>query len=148
MNLGQIMTTPVLTVRAADPASDALARMRDEGARHAVVLEGTRTIGVLSERDLGGPYAGALRAGRTVADFMKHQPVFGAPSMLAADAVRLMRERRIGCIPVLDGDDLVGIVTRSDLLDALAGRRHGGERRKADPLRPPPLVWPNRDNRS
>jgi len=35
------------------------------------------------------------------------------------DAARIMRDRKIGCLPVLDGSDLVGIITGMDLLDAL-----------------------------
>jgi acetoin utilization protein AcuB len=35
------------------------------------------------------------------------------------DAARIMRDRKIGCLPVLDGSELVGIITEMDLLDAL-----------------------------
>jgi acetoin utilization protein AcuB len=147
MTLDQIMTKPVLTVRPSDPASDALARMRDERVRHAVVLDGELLIGVVSERDLGGPNAAALRIGKTVADFMRAAPELAWPSMRVAEAALRMREGRIGCLPVVGDGVLVGIVTRSDLLDALGHRRRSERPQRADPFRPSPLASPNRDKR-
>jgi len=155
MKLREIMTAPVLTVRSDEPASDALARMRDAGVRHAVVVSGAAgdaIEGVVSERDLGGPYGGTVRRRRTVSELMQRDVVSASPELRATEAVLLVRRHRVGCIPVVDDDALVGIVTRSDLLDALAGlRRRGrrgvraGARGRADDQRPPMLVSPNRD---
>ena len=41
------------------------------------------------------------------------------PETPVIEAARLMRDRKIGGLPVMDGDELVGIVTETDLLDAL-----------------------------
>src|SRR5690606_302052 len=117
------MTTPVLTLSPSEPASDAVALMRDEGIRHAPVVDGGMILGVVSERDLGGPHGGAARKGRTVRDLMCKGPLLGAPDMCVTDAVVLVRERHIGCLPVVDAGRLLGIVTRSDLLAALANLR-------------------------
>jgi acetoin utilization protein AcuB len=149
MKLHEIMTAPVLTVTPGAPASDALARMRDAGVRHAVVVSGGAVVGVVSERDLGGPAGGAFRAKHVVGDLMQRQPVVGSPDLDVGDAAALVRERRIGCIPVADRGKLVGIVTRGDLLGALAHleRRDRAHVTKADAdlPRPPRLVSPNRD---
>lgn len=150
LKLGDIMTTPVLKLAPTEPASDALALMRDEGVRHAPVVEGNLILGIVSERDLGGPHGGLARKNRTVRDLMKTDPALGAPEMSVTDAVVLVRERHIGCLPIVDAGRLLGIVTRSDLLAALADIRRTRSRASvarggADIPRPPLVVSPNRD---
>jgi len=123
MKLRDIMTTPVLTFGRYEPASDALAFMRDAGVRHAVVLSGTQILGVISERDLGGPHGGRLRVGRNVGELMQGEPVLAEPETSLAQAAELLRDERIGCLPVVERGRLLGIVTRSDVLAAIAERR-------------------------
>lgn len=144
------MTAPVLGLRPSDPASDALAWMRDADVRHAPVLEGKELVGVVSERDLGGPHGGAARRSRTVGDLMQPDPIVASPELEVNDAAALVRQHRIGCLPVVEDGRVVGIVTRSDLLTVLADlrrRRRGGPARRpaAEPSRPPLVVSPNRD---
>lgn len=147
VRLRDIMTTPVLKLSPSEPASDALALMRDEHVRHAPVVEEGSILGIVSERDLGGPHGGVARKGRTVRDLMHVNPVLGAPDMCVTDAVVLVRERRIGCLPVVDAGRLLGIVTRSDLLASLADlrRRRTRARGAADVPRPPLVVSPTRE---
>jgi CBS domain-containing protein len=52
----------------------------------------------------------------TARDIMTADPVTVARDLSVTDAARLMVENRIGALPVLDGDDLVGIVTEGDLI--------------------------------
>lgn len=147
MKLREIMSSPVLTLSAAEPASDAFAAMRDGDVRHAVVVSGPRVIGVVSDRDLGGPDGGLVRKGKCVADLMRRDVVQAAPDTSVREAVVLVRERRVGCLPIVDGERLVGIVTRGDLLDALSERRRSERVRAstADIPRAPRLASPNRD---
>lgn len=148
VRLRDIMTSPVLTLSPTDPASDALALMRDEDIRHAPVVEEGAILGIVSERDLGGPHGGAARRGRTVGDLMRSGAILGAPEMSVTDAVMLVRERHIGCLPIVDAGRILGIVTRSDLLAALADvrrRKTRTSRGAADVPRPPLVVSPNRD---
>ncbi|MBC7986613.1 MAG: CBS domain-containing protein [Sphingomonadaceae bacterium] len=51
---------------------------------------------------------------------MTHQVVTATPEMSVAEAVRLLAERRIGAVPVLDGDEVVGIMSERDVLYCLA----------------------------
>jgi len=51
---------------------------------------------------------------------MTHQVVTATPGMSVAEAVRLLAERRIGAVPVLDGDEVVGIMSERDVLYCLA----------------------------
>ena len=63
-----------------------------------------------------------------VADIMSAKVLTLGPDAPVADAARLMRHERIGAIPIVDDGRLVGILTRSDVLDAVAV---AGEERRA-----------------
>jgi CBS domain-containing protein len=93
--------------------------MQQRHIRHLVVTNRNRVVGVVSDRDLGGPSGGDVRRGRAVEDLMTAQPATGDPSMTLRKAASLMRGRRIGSLPVIDGHRLVGIVTATDVLDEL-----------------------------
>jgi acetoin utilization protein AcuB len=88
-------------------------------------------VGVLSARDAGGRNGAAIRAHSSVADLMTHSVVTVSPDETIRKVANLMRGRTIGCVPVVQGQRLQGIVTVSDLL-ALLGR---GVDRPAQPAR-------------
>ena len=50
---------------------------------------------------------------------MSDDPVTIAPETPVTSAARVLLERRIGCLPVRDGEAIIGVFTRSDALDAL-----------------------------
>ena len=50
---------------------------------------------------------------------MTRNPVSIAPDAPLAEAVNLLYKNKLGCLPVLDGDRLIGIITVSDMLRAL-----------------------------
>jgi acetoin utilization protein AcuB len=99
--------------------------MRTSRIHHLVVLDGKKVVGVLTDRDLGGPRGTALRAGKTAGDLMTGRVVTADAQMTVRKVANLLRGHVIGCLPVMEGERLVGIVTVSDLLD-LIGR--GAER--------------------
>lgn len=80
------MTSPVLTMGPGQTASDALAVMRDENVRHAVVMLGSSIVGVVSDRDLGGPRGGLARRHLSVGDLMAEEPTLASSDMRAEDA--------------------------------------------------------------
>lgn len=132
MRIEDIMTKRVRTV---SPQLDALAawqEMRAARIHHLIVLDEGRVVGIVSERDLGGERGGAPRSETTVAELMTPNVAIAAPETTLRKAANLMRGRVIGCLPVVDGKRLVGIVTTTDLLD-LIGR--GAERPTADSTR-------------
>jgi CBS domain-containing protein len=113
------MTKEVKTVRPETPAADAWELMRRQGIHHLVVMRGNTVAGVLSDRDASGPKGGRLRAGSRVEDLMIDTVVTVEPGDTIRRVANLMRGRTIGCVPVVEGQRLKGIVTVSDLLQFL-----------------------------
>ncbi len=113
----------ITTVQGTDDLKLAAQILLWHGARHLPVLRDGRVIGVLSERDLLARQAalGKRAAGRmSVAEAMSTPAlVAGADEDLAVAAERML-ENRVGCLPVLERGTLVGMLTRSDLLRAIA----------------------------
>ena len=56
----------------------------------------------------------------TVRQIMVANPLTVTPSTSSLDAIEIMRRNRVGCLPVVEGDQLVGIVTSYDFLEATA----------------------------
>lgn len=143
MRLEDIMTEGVVTIGPDDPVGLARERMRIEQIRHLVVVDGSRTVGILSERDIGGPRASArARArldGRPVRDFMATEIVAASPRTTLRQAANLMRGRTIGCLLVVQDEAVVGLVTTTDLLDELGrGTARPTGRVEKPPVRRPP----------
>ncbi len=132
MYVQQIMSHPVDCVTADLKLRDAAQSMREKGRRFLPVVDARRhLVGLLSHRELEKAEPSAittlsvgevnyLMSKVTVGDVM-HQPVIScAPDTLVEDAGRLMREKGIGCLPVVaGGGQLAGIVTDDDILDFL-----------------------------
>jgi acetoin utilization protein AcuB len=139
MRVFEVMTEGAQTVSPSMPAPEAFELMRRNRIHHLVVAEGSNVIGVLSDRDIGSRPGSSVRAGRTVADLMTAHAVTVGPADTIRRAANLMRGRTIGCVPVVDGKRLVGILTVSDLLELL-GRgieRPAKKLRRTSPRRPP-----------
>lgn len=125
MRLSDIMRTRVVTIGPDETADAAWTRMRRRGIRHLVVMDGTQLVGVVSERDLGGRAGSSQRENRAVRDLMTRQVASADADTTLEDAADRMREQLIGSLPVLDGDRLVGIVTATDVFDALGNQAMG-----------------------
>jgi acetoin utilization protein AcuB len=124
--LTDIMTRTVLAITPESTLEEAHDLMRKAGIHHLVVMKVGRVAGILSERDLQRARAAQYTTGDdawTVEELMSARVVVGSPDMTVQDAARLLRGHAIGCLPVIDGKQLVGIVTVSDLLDLLANLR-------------------------
>jgi len=122
--VADVMRRAVVTVLEHDDLALATQLMLWEELRHLPVVRGDAVVGVLSERDVVAHVAQVARNGspsrRTVAEAM-HAPVetIGSAASLAEAAARLA-VHKIGCLPVVDGGALVGIVTTTDILAANA----------------------------
>lgn len=129
------MKRQVLTVKPRDSVRHARELMEKHRVNQIPVVVDGRLAGIVTDRDLRDAFPsvfaslGAVPRGRksgepdpdvvTVEDVMSANVLTVGPRAPIAEAARLMRHERIGALPVVDGDRLVGIVTRSDLLEAL-----------------------------
>lgn len=120
MRVQDVMTEGVQTMTADDPAEGAWELMRRRRFHHIVVTSGSgAVVGILSDRDAGGPRGSVLRRGRTVEELMTRHVVTVDPSTTVKRAANLMRGRSIGCLVVANRGRVVGIVTVADLLELL-----------------------------
>ena len=133
MRVQDVMTDAVRTVSPTMAAEDAWQLMQQAGIHHLVVLDGTRLVGLVSDRDLGAARGGSIRRGKTVIDVMSTDVVTVLPETLVRKAANVMRGRAIGCLVVAVGDRIRGIVTVADLLELL-GR--GAEKGVSAAVRP------------
>ena len=126
------MSSPVKTLQRNQVLSMADAVMRNERIRHLPILdEDGRLAGILSQRDLFfsallralgyGSHARDQRVSAIPAKEAMSEPVVTTtPDTAIATAAQMMVDRKIGCLPVLEGDALVGIVSESDIVAAVA----------------------------
>ncbi len=130
MRIQELMSSEIAEVAPEVTAIDARALMRARRIRHLVVRRGPRIVGVVSDRDLGGPRGRSSDA--SVESLMASRVVTIAPEATLREAANLLRGHVIGCLPVVVDGRLVGIVTISDVLDAL-GRGKAPLRGRAKP---------------
>jgi|UniRef100_A0A7C3SJU1 CBS domain-containing protein len=127
MKVKDIMVKEVATLDVNDELSLANDIMRLGRIRHLPVVDGPRLVGIISERDLfRSSLAQALGYGtKATRDLMKTlrikdvmvTPVITvSPETELKDAVELMINKKIGCLPVVEDDQLVGLVTETDIL--------------------------------
>ena len=120
------MTREVAVLSPETTAAEALALCRERRIRHLPVLEVGRIVGIVSDRDLrsaapalGDPGRAEALAKLRVSEVMAREVVSIRPDDPIEEAANAMRERKIGCLPVLEDDALVGIITSSDVMEAL-----------------------------
>lgn len=133
------MGTQVITIDQDETADAAWAQMKQRRIRHLVVMKGSKMVGMLSERDLGGRHGAASRRGRSVSELMTVSPASATPATTLRQAANLMRGRLIGSLPVMQDGRVVGIVTATDVLDELGrGSTRPVVRAQRQSMRTPP----------
>ena len=135
LQVRDVMSREVHTVKRNDELGIADALMKQERVRHLPVLDGDGEVcAVVSQRDLfRGALLRALGFGSRAEESMLKQVAVKeamsseiqttAPDTPVADAARLMIERKIGCLPVIENGKLVGIVTETDFVRLIAEGR-------------------------
>lgn len=135
MRVADIMTTTLIAVTPETPMVEARRQMTDRRIRHLLVREtaapDARLIGIVTDRDirlnLPSPATSLsvwevnyLLARLTVGSVMRTSLITIDPQRDSREAARIMIDHKIGALPVLDGDRLLGIVTETDILRAYA----------------------------
>jgi CBS domain-containing protein len=144
MKIKELMKRSPTTVQVDDDLTTARDLMVWMGIRHLPVLDGGKLIGILSESDVAAFQARTGTSPRTMSghpvEEAMHTPVeTSTPEELVDEAAQRMAARRINCLPVVEGGDLVGIVTASDIL---ANQVRMAPANEAQPVGPPvgPIV--------
>ena len=119
MLVRDIMKGLVETTSPDEPAERAHEEMHLRGVHHLVVTRGDELLGVISDRDLGGPHGDEFRSGRQVQDLMVANPICGTLEMSVQQVAAQMLRHSISCLPIVADGKLVGIVTASDLLEII-----------------------------
>ncbi|KKM08963.1 acetoin utilization protein AcuB [Clostridiales bacterium PH28_bin88] len=134
MLVEEVMQAKVIVLRPGDTVLHALQAAKAHRIRHLPVVEGEKLVGIVSDRDLRDvspsvlcPERPELLETTRVEDIMKTRVITAHPLDTMDEAARLMYEHKIGCLPVVRGDEMVGIVTETDLLRALVELMGGAE---------------------
>lgn len=135
LQVKDIMTREVHTVGRNDQLAVADTLMKQSRIRHLPVLDADGMVcAVVSQRDLfrgallralgfGGRAEEAMLRQVAVKEAMSAEIHTAAPDMPIAEAARVMIERKIGCLPVVEGGKLVGMVTETDFVQLVADGR-------------------------
>ena len=127
-----IMQEKIVTISAGEPHTTEEEIMTMGRERHMPVVHGGKLVGVVSERDLLRASLSSINTARAeerraflhvveIARVMSTPPIVIHPNAAIQEAALIMAERKIGCLPVLDGDALVGLLTETDILRHFAG---------------------------
>tara|TARA_B100000686_G_scaffold334348_1_gene401452 strand:- start:238 stop:669 length:432 start_codon:yes stop_codon:yes gene_type:complete len=130
MKVKELMTKVMFTVSPEDPVDKVFILFHFENIRHLPVLERGKLMGIVSDRDLKKVIGSRKKmsvnesgttvtlSSRKVKNIMRRGVVTIGPEQRAADAAAIMAKRKIGALPVLKREKLVGILTATDILKA------------------------------
>ena len=130
MLVGRRMRTSLITVTPDATLARARELLHSHRIRHLPVVEADRLVGIVTDRDIrqASPSSAAGISSDQTAAFLAKIRVEEAmvrhvrtvsPYTPIEEAARLMIEHKIGCLPVLEADRLVGILTETDILGVL-----------------------------
>ncbi len=136
------MTANPYTIAFNSPINEVVELMREHDLKRVPVVDGEKVVGVLTHSDLQkvSPTKATtlsiyelnyLLSKMKVSDAMTKNAITISPDALLEEAALLMRENRIGTLPVVENNKIVGIITESDIFDAfieLLGFRDEGSR--------------------
>lgn len=125
------MKTKVIRISADDTLWTVKEIMDLAHVRHLPVVHQGALVGVVSQRDLLRASLSSVMGlpadeqkvfleGVKIGDVMTGEPVWIAPDASIREAARIMAQRKIGCLPVVEAGGLIGIVTETDVLQFFA----------------------------
>ena len=137
MRVREKMSRSVITITPDQSLRMAQERMRKHGVRRLPVVRNGKLVGIVTDRDVRQAWASPATALSThellylldkvtVEEIMTSRVFTVTPDTPLVEAARLLHDRKIGGLPVVEGKTLVGILTETDLLatliELLAGR--------------------------
>jgi CBS domain-containing protein len=116
------MSSPVITIDVDAKVIDAAKIMARKKIGSIIIMEGDKAVGIVTERDLLERVLGEGKDPSQVVmrEVMSSPLIFLGKSSPILEALRMMRRHDIRRLAVIEGDQLVGIVTDKDILKAVA----------------------------
>lgn len=132
MLVGDCMKRNVITIRPSDSMRLAKKLILTNNIRQLPVVEGRKVVGIITDRDLREASASAatsltewelryLLEKIKVEEIMTRKVITVTPDTTVEEAARIIHDRKIGGLPVVDKGELVGIITEVDLLEVFMG---------------------------
>jgi CBS domain-containing protein len=122
VRVSEIMTNAAVTDRPEDTLAEAARKMWKQQTGSLLVMDGEHLVGIVTERDVLKAVAGGGSLPDThVSEVMSKDLVTVGPGTSLREAAKVMADRWIRHLPVVDGDKLVGIISQRDLAGVLAG---------------------------
>lgn len=124
MIVEQMMNKNVLTLNPSNTIKEAVSILREKKIRHIpIVNELGKVVGVVTDRDIKEATQSNLMDGQNqelvetpLKEIMTNNPVIGHPLDFVEEVATIFYDQQIGCLPIVSGGKLVGIVTETDLL--------------------------------
>ena len=118
MLVSQIMSQKIVTISPDKRVNQALKLMQKHHIRHLPVMTKNRMVGWITSRDLREVLLASMLEEIKVGDVMVQAPLSVGPDTDVEEAARLIHEHKIGGMPVVEGDRLMGVITMQDLISA------------------------------
>lgn len=119
MIVSHCMATELVTISKEASIQEALAVMKRHSIRHLPVVNAeSALLGWVTDADLRGVLIASMLEELTLEDVMVRKPYTAYPDMPLDEAAQIILEKRIGGMPVVDDERLVGIITVADILSA------------------------------
>lgn len=128
MIVGEVMSKKLVTVKKTDSLKKAQDLMVKQSIRHLPVVDGKELLGIITESDIRGAFIGKgakMPGGKIqtlspskmkVSDFMTRSPMVVVPETHIEDAALIIYKYKIGALPVIKRNKLVGIISVMDIL--------------------------------
>lgn len=129
MYVKHYMTKNVVTIEHDATISEAVSLMDETNIHRIPVLKGDKLVGIITDGNIqkASPSKATslsiheinyLLSKCTVSDYMTKNVVTCSADLLLEEAVEIMKTTKVSCLPVMDNDKLVGIITETDMFDA------------------------------
>lgn len=111
----------IWSVEPADSVYEAIAMMAEKGIGALLVMQGSETVGVLSERDYARKVILQGRSSKetSVREIMTPDVIFAGPDNTIDECLALMTDKRIRHLPIRDDQEVLGVVSIGDLVKTI-----------------------------